>query len=71
MRKKPATADEEAGVLGSGSWDAYEEMAADVTREAEALDWSEALLPDVADESGHEPPKQRSSSTPGAVDDHR
>jgi len=28
----------------------YREMAADEAREAEALDWSEATLPDVADE---------------------
>lgn len=30
---------------------AYAEMAADEAREVEAMDWSEALLPDVADEA--------------------
>ena len=30
---------------------AYAELAADEQREAEAHDWSEALLPDVADEA--------------------
>lgn len=31
--------------------DAYARMAADEAREAEAAEWSEALLPDVADEA--------------------
>lgn len=30
---------------------AYAQMAADETREAEALEWSNTLLPDVADEA--------------------
>jgi hypothetical protein len=36
-----------AGNLGA----AYREMAADEAREAEALQWSEALIGDVADET--------------------
>ena len=31
--------------------DAYAQMAQDNEREAEALDWSEALIPDAADET--------------------
>lgn len=31
--------------------EAYAQMAADEAREAEALEWSDALLPDVADET--------------------
>lgn len=30
---------------------AYAEMAADEAREADAMEWSDALLPDVADEA--------------------
>lgn len=31
--------------------DAYAEMAADEAREAEAAEWSDALLPDLSDEA--------------------
>ena len=37
-------------VVGKGLDDAYREMAADEEREAEALEWSEGLIADVADE---------------------
>lgn len=38
-------------VLAPDLYDAYAQMAADEAREAEAEEWSEALLPDVADEA--------------------
>lgn len=41
---RPHVVDED---LGS----AYADMAADEARESEALEWSEALLPDVGDEA--------------------
>ena len=38
-------------VVRQGLDEAYKQMAADEAREAEALDWSEGTLGDVADES--------------------
>jgi hypothetical protein len=41
--------------IGGADWQqleaAYREMAADENREAEALEWSEAVIGDVADEA--------------------
>ena len=39
-------------VLNESLFAAYAEMAADETREAEAEEWSDALLSDVPDEAG-------------------
>ena len=38
-------------VVGKGLESSYREMAADELREREALEWSEATLKDVADET--------------------
>lgn len=38
-------------VVGKGLDDAYKQMAADEAREAEALDWAEGTVGDVADEA--------------------
>jgi hypothetical protein len=38
-------------VIAPDLMQAYREMAADESREAEALEWAEATLPDVSDEA--------------------
>jgi hypothetical protein len=38
-------------VIGKDLMEAYRQMARDEAREAEALEWSEALIGDVADET--------------------
>jgi hypothetical protein len=38
-------------VLDEGLLEAYAEMAADESREAEAVEWSDAMLTDVSDEA--------------------
>ena len=38
-------------VLSQNLMDAYREMAADEAREAEARDWAEATISDIADET--------------------
>ncbi len=38
-------------VLGQDLEAAYEQMAAEETREAEALEWAEAMIGDVSDEA--------------------
>lgn len=37
---------------GPDLWDGYARMAADQSREAEAAEWVECLLPDSTDETG-------------------